>query len=232
MIYVSSDWHGYSLDAIETRLNAIGFGKDDRLYILGDIIDRGQDGLKILQFVMRNPNITLLRGNHEAMMLENAHLFEGESIPSAWDLVGAKRYRYGVWTSNGGYETINAAEPYMPVKIKYMLSFLEKTPLYKELEVNGKRYILTHCGLGGFSPDRALSDYSEHELVWERPELTTRYYGDGRIVVFGHTPTYFYGDDYKGKPIYTDTWYDIDVGASRGLPPLILRLDDMQEFYV
>lgn len=36
---------------------------------------------------------------------------------------------------------------------------------------------------------------------------------------------------YEGVPIVTDTWINIDVGCGWGYPPLLLRLDDMKEFY-
>ena len=50
------------------------------------------------------------------------------------------------------------------------------------------------------------------------------------ITVFGHTPTICFGEEYKGKIIKTKTWIDIDVGASVGFEPVLLRLDDMEEF--
>ena len=45
------------------------------------------------------------------------------------------------------------------------------------------------------------------------------------------TPTAYYGSEYAGKPVITDTWINIDVGAAGGMPPLLLRLDDMKQFY-
>lgn len=51
------------------------------------------------------------------------------------------------------------------------------------------------------------------------------------ITVFGHTPTICFGEEYKGKIIKTKTWIDIDVGAADGkTEPVLLRLDDMEEF--
>ena len=39
-----------------------------------------------------------------------------------------------------------------------------------------------------------------------------------------------YGEGYRGKILKTRTWIDIDVGAGYGMEPVLLRLDDMQEF--
>ena len=39
MIYVVSDLHGYPLEKLKKLLEKANFGKDDFLYILGDVID-------------------------------------------------------------------------------------------------------------------------------------------------------------------------------------------------
>ena len=44
---------------------------DDFLYILGDVIDRnGDGGVAMLRWIIARPNVQLLMGNHEAMMLD------------------------------------------------------------------------------------------------------------------------------------------------------------------
>ena len=232
MTYVISDLHGYSLKKFQRGLEAVGFSKTDKLYVLGDCIDRGTDGLDILRWISQQPNITLLLGNHEAMLLDNQFLFETDEILTAMDLTGEKRKSYCIWTSNGGYGTIDAMRQFNAAQTKYLISFLERAPKYEEITVGEKTYILTHSGLGNFSPEKPLSEYTRDELVWTRPTLDTRYYEDGRIVIFGHTATVKYGPEHTGKPVFTDTWIDIDVGAGMGQAPLLLRLDDLKEFYL
>lgn len=232
MIYVTSDLHGYSIEIIKKKLIEISFGEEDHLYILGDYIDCGPDGLDIIRWIMSQSNVTLLLGNHEAMLLDNQFLFDGDSIPAVLDLKGEQRNSYCVWTSNGGYATIDSMQRFSDSQIKHIFRFLEKAPLYKEIEVNGKKFILTHSGLGSFAPDKPLSEYSRFDLVWTRPTLNTRYYENGRKVIFGHSPTVLFGSEFRGKPIFTDTWINIDVGARIGLQPLILCLDDMKLFYI
>lgn len=229
--YVTSDLHGYPLVKIQRKLCELNFNEKDHMYVLGDCIDRGLDGLQILRWIMSQHNITLLLGNHEAMLLDNHFLFEGDSIPAVLDLKGEQRNSYCVWTSNGGYATIDAMQQFSDAQIKHIFRFLEKVPLYKEIEVNGKKYILTHSGLGSFDANKSLFEYTRFDLVWSRPSLNTRYYKDGRKVIFGHTPTFIFGLEYKGKPIFTDTWIDIDTGAGIGMNPALLRLDDLKVFY-
>ena len=48
MIYAMSDLHG-CYDKYTKMLEKINFSDNDTLYILGDIVDRGPDGIKIWQ---------------------------------------------------------------------------------------------------------------------------------------------------------------------------------------
>ena len=48
MIYAMCDLHG-CYDKYVKMLEKIQFGENDTLYILGDVVDRGEGGIKILQ---------------------------------------------------------------------------------------------------------------------------------------------------------------------------------------
>lgn len=50
-------------------LEKIQFSADDTLYILGDVIDREPVGIPCRQKIMVTPNIVMLLGNYEHMML-------------------------------------------------------------------------------------------------------------------------------------------------------------------
>ena len=96
-VYVVSDLHG-QYQAFMAGLERIGFGENDELYLIGDAIDRGPEGIKILQMIMDAPNMDLLLGNHEFMML-NAVAPDG----SVDDTPGKDAY---LWLySNGGEVT-------------------------------------------------------------------------------------------------------------------------------
>lgn len=232
MIYVTSDLHGYPLEKFKTLLDSTGFSNKDILYVLGDVIDRGNDGIKILKWLMVQPNAGLILGNHESMLLANDFLFEEITEDAISRLNGSKLDMYITWLSNGGQPTVNALSAIRNSEIRYILEYLYDAPLYEAVTVNGKDFILTHSGLGHFSPDKKLNEYSPNELLWNRPKITDRYFDDGIITVFGHTPTAYYDEKYMGKILKTDTWIDIDIGVGSGIDPVILRLDDMKEFYL
>ena len=230
MIYVTSDLHGYSLEKFKAFLEKIGFSDNDLLYILGDVIDRGADGIKILRWIIRQRNVRLIFGNHESMLLSNSHLFDGDTADAIERLTGTRLNNFNNWVLNSGQVTLNALSAVRSSEIRYIMDYLREVPFYEALSVGDRKFILVHSGLGNFSKDKKLSEYTSNELIWTRPAKNTRYFDD-ITVIFGHTPTVFYGEEHKGKFLFTDTWIDVDVGVGLGEQPALLRLDDMKELY-
>ena len=231
MIYVTSDLHGYPLEKFKALLEKAEFGSDDFCYVLGDVIDRGSEGIKTLRWIMRQPNFELILGNHEDMMLGCDFILDEITEESIANLTGTKFDYYLNWISNGGQQTLNELFSLRREEIKYIFEFLEDAPLYAAVTAGDRDFILTHSGLGSFDKTKRLSEYTPHDLLWTRPSLETEYFED-ITTVFGHTPTFYYGDEYTGKAVFTDTWIDIDTGAAGGRSPMLLRLDDLKEFYM
>ena len=67
--YVLSDIHGHRA-AFEKALALIEPDENDRIYLLGDMVDRGPDPVGVMRLAHNNPYMTVLKGNHEAMMLD------------------------------------------------------------------------------------------------------------------------------------------------------------------
>lgn len=63
MHYVCSDIHG-RYDRYTALLEHIDLN-NDTLYILGDMIDRGPDGVKLLLDMASRSNVVPILGNHE-----------------------------------------------------------------------------------------------------------------------------------------------------------------------
>ena len=68
MYYVMSDLHGCYKE-YQKALEMIHFNAQDTLYVLGDVVDRGPEPVKILQDMMLRPNVIPIIGNHEYMAL-------------------------------------------------------------------------------------------------------------------------------------------------------------------
>ena len=234
MIYVTSDLHGLELEKLKALLMKANFTDNDWLFILGDVIDRQNDGgVEILQWLIEMPNAQLILGNHEAMLLSCGFIFEEITDESINKFNTRKMQLLSNYMLNGGDVTLTFLRMLRnktPEAVDGILEYLREAPLYETVTAGGKDFLLVHSGLDNFSPDKKLSDYTADEFIWAWPELTDRYFDDV-ITVFGHTPTFTYCDEYKGKILKTDTWIDIDVGVPYGNNPVLLRLDDLEEIY-
>ncbi len=230
MIYVTSDLHGYPLEDFKKLLSKAGFSDNDFCFVLGDVIDRGQDGIKTLQWLMLQPNFELILGNHEYMLLNCRFLFE-EITENSLDMLTEKQLKLlSDWLVNGANPTLEALKRIGQDAAKDIVEYLEEAPLFETVSVGNKEFLLTHSGIENFDEKKSPDQYSQNELLWARPQLEDEYYSD-ITTVFGHTPTLLYGREYRGKAIFTDTWINIDTGSAAGLSPMLLRLDDMREFY-
>lgn len=235
MIYVTSDLHGLPLSKLKELLNKVNFGENDWLYILGDVVDRQNDGgVEILRWLLEQPNVQLILGNHEAMLLSCYFVFKEITEESVKNFDKEQRELLNNYILNGGDVTLKAfrkLKSTSPETVADILDYLREAPLYETVSVNNRDFILCHSGLDNFSPDKDISDYSADELIWAWPEISDKYYDD-IMTVFGHTPTMSYDKEMKGIILKTDTWIDVDVGVPYGNPPALLRLDDLQEFYL
>ncbi len=80
MIYAMSDIHG-RLDLFDKMLNKIKFSKNDMLFILGDMVDRGGDLsllLKVREMQDKGQCIAIM-GNHEKALLNTLSKYTPES---------------------------------------------------------------------------------------------------------------------------------------------------------
>lgn len=233
MIYAISDLHGYPLEGFLSLLSKAGFCDDDFLFILGDVIDRGEDGIRILEYLLDKPNMQLILGNHEAMMLSCSFVTDVITEDFLKRLDETKLCLLQNWLGNGATPTIKALGKLVktkPEQVEAIFDYLRDAPLYDTVTAGDRDFVLTHAGLGNFAPGKKLSQYTDRELIWNRPSLEDRY-SDRFFTVFGHTPTVIYGSMFTGKAIKTDTWINIDAGVACGEKPMLLRLDDMKEFY-
>lgn len=229
MIYAIADVHGY-YDKYQAMLKKIQFRDDDTLYVLGDVIDRGPDGIKILKDMMLRPNVIPLLGNHEFMAAMCLPWLLTEITEES--LARLDEARVGAlqdWMNNGGSPTLRALGKLSQSERTDILDYLREFSLYEEVEVADQSFVLVHAGLGNFLPEKALEDYILEELLFSRPELDTVYWPD-RTVIFGHTPTWYRGSD--KRILRRGTWIDIDCGCGSGGPLGCLCLNAMSEFYV
>ena len=235
MVYVTSDIHG-RMECLNKLLEYVNFYGDEEnwLYILGDVIDRNNNGgVDILKWLLIQPNVQLILGNHEQMLLSNRWVFQEINEESIDDIDNKKIGLLSFWESNGGGCTMKALSQESPETRQDILEYLDDCPLIDGVCVNDKNYLLVHSGLGNYSPNKRIRDYSMDELLWERPHFNTEYNPSEYIVILGHTPTVFYSEQYRNRMIKNDSWWDIDTGAALDNGrPMLLCLNTSREYYI
>lgn len=216
MIYIMSDIHG-QYDKYKKMLEMINFSDKDFLYVLGDVIDRGPDGIEILLDLMDRKNVEVFLGNHEHMMLTY--------------LNGIDRHSW-FYSQNGGQVTYHRFESYDKDTRNKILDYLyNKTTLVKTLKFKDREYILSHTGFW-LDGDKYTKDYKNNidfvlDFVWDQyyyrlfdnveaiknetgKEIT--FISGHRIVNKFHDKLEIYEKDFENGY----KWIDIDCGCALG----------------
>ena len=208
-----SDIHG-QYDMFAEILEKINFNDEDTLYVLGDVLDRGPNPIKVLLKLMEMPNAICLVGNHEYMAIECLTFLLKEVTDRALDELDFKTLENLVtWQYNGAQSTIDEFRALSVEMQEEVIEFIKDFSIYEELEINGQKYLLVHAGLGNFEPNKDIKDYSLHDLVWKRAEYDRQYY-ENKIVITGHTPTQMIENNPNPGFVYKkNNHLGIDCGA-------------------
>ena len=225
-VYVISDIHA-EYDLFIKLLDKIKFSDNDTLYIAGDIIDKGNDSVRLMQYVMNTPNIHAINGNHEHDFLK-LYWALMQNSPNDYDEVLRQLQEYFLFD---GYllnwETVD---------------YIESLPYYIETE----DFILVHAGLPidennqVMSPSKIAIEYMVYDRRFKEPDVLPN---TCKPIIFGHTPTsYICGSPrilkYKkqgttGNNIKDYCKIQLDLGTWLSSSVMgALCVDTLEEFYV
>lgn len=186
------DVHGH-YEGLCRLLDLVSPRVGDRLYFLGDLVDRGPSSASVVEFV-RQCGYSVVRGNHEDMMLLT---FEGKQINAA---------QLFVWSNSGGDETLAS---YTSTELLWQhLDWLHTVPFYEDL---GDVFVV-HAGL---DPYLSLEQQGSQQCCWIREQFLGHpkpYFADKTIVV-GHTITFTFPNVEAGQIVRGAGWIDIETGA-------------------
>ena len=168
--FVISDVHGCAATLRRLVDATLRPTASDRMFLLGDLIDRGPDSKGVLDFIFelrgRGLSVEGVRGNHEEMLLR------------AQD----DHYFMDLWTANGGLATLESFRADGPGDIPHRYrAFLESLPLYILLDA----FVIVHAGLN-FDLMDPFAD--TQAMLWTRSNVVDLKRTAGRKLVCGHTP--------------------------------------------
>ena len=189
------DIHGcYS--ALTALQRFVPFDPDDLILTLGDVVDKGPDVPRVLDWLIARQTagtLVALRGNHDQMMLDARRDPE----------------HFSIWLSCGGRQTLEAYG--LPLTFDALgqippphWAFLEATSLYYQTS----DHFFVH---GNVDPELPLDDQPEYLLLWEKfhtpplhpppsPHLS------GKTMVCGHTSQKTGQINDQGHAVCIDTW--------------------------
>lgn len=227
-----SDIHG-CFDEFNQLLNVLSYNPfEDRLFLLGDYVDRGLKSKETVQYVRqlsKHENTKVIGGNHDDMFL-------------AW--LDDRDYVLSPYTNerNGGMATILSFCPWFElgvneeevrafIKDEYDLEveFLRTLPHFIEDE----KHIYVHAGI-----DPSLENWKETRLKdfrWIRNKFYDHPNRHGKTVVFGHTATAVIHKDPNNFHVwFGDGKIGIDGGTKFGgqLNALVIEGDLYKEYAV
>ena len=228
MTYLVSDLHG-CYTKFKKLLKEINFTDDDVLYVLGDVVDYGEESMELLCDMSMRYNVIPIVGEHDLrafrLLTELDKMLKG-ATPDP-EVIGDM----AAWIAEGGQKTLEGFKALDDDMKEGVLEYLSDFALYEEVSVKGQKYLLVHAGIADFDPDTDLEDYMPEDFISEAADPDRTYFDDVTMVV-GHTPTYTMEDAEPGKIHYTDGAIFIDCGAAFDEPLGCLCLDNGREYYI
>lgn len=207
----------------------------DTIYFLGDACDRGEDGIAIIEELLKDKRVVYLKGNHEDMLTICVPEFiEGHFGNRPW------------WAMNGGqwtWETLQkASEDYL----QYLVRRLEGLPRSIWYESpKGHKVFLSHAGTDLKYTERELVMMGRKDpYIWDRKHFFAEHPQGMEDVyqVHGHTPVQHLRKQYQFyKPetkVITEVFeycdghkFDIDMGSFASGRSALIDLDTFEVIY-
>ncbi len=226
MIYAVSDLHG-CYDKYRKLLECLHMTSDDSLYILGDIVDRGSEGMKILLDLINRKNVFSCRGNHDhcAQILLRSFV-----LPDDGYFADGLEEAFRLWLFDGGSTTYDEFLKLDESEQRAVLRYLGSLPVYKKLTVGDQKFFLAHT-VPKKSKMLDIHNWKNSDFIMGEPEYEKTYFED-TIIITGHIPTGFIDPEYAGRIWKGNNHIAIDCGAVFGNPLGCICLDTMEEIYV
>ena len=191
MTYVVANLYG-RLNKYEKLIKKINLKESDNLYILGNIVDYGEQSIELINELSTQYNVYSVLGEHD---------YKAYLLLSEFDRIikegGAPSVSFSKemieWAQNGGQATLEAFKNADVDSKEGFLDYLSDLPVFEEAIIkNGKEFVLTCRGIDNFDKDADLYDYELDDFMNGYLDIEKTYY-DNKIMVVGyldyeHTP--------------------------------------------
>jgi serine/threonine protein phosphatase 1 len=208
---IIGDVHGW-YGPLADLLSWLSPGAEDRVILLGDLIDRGPESARAIALVQQQ-GYECLMGNHEHLMLQA--LEAGPHSQQIWER----------WRQTGGAATLESCRRRQdPLDL---LPWLRTLPIHLDL---GDLW-LSHAGL---DPSLSLGEQGVAQCCWMRDDFLTwpKPYFRDKTIVLGHTVTATVAGVQPGQLLLGPSWVDIETGLYHPASGWLTALDwDRQRVY-
>jgi serine/threonine protein phosphatase 1 len=226
MTYVVANLHG-NYTKFKELVKLIKLKDTDVMYVLGDMVDYGDESMELLGDLSIRYNVYPIVGEHDYTALKMLSGFE-KMLKSGETPDKKFITRMTEWFADGGQSTLDSFRTLDAEMKEGIIDYLSDMTLYEELEVGGKEYLLVHAGIAGFKKGVDLEELDPEAFFTEALDLTKRYFDDKTIIV-GHAPT----TEFNNSQIYkTARAINVDCGCAFDGKLGCLCLDTGREFYV
>lgn len=231
MIYVIGDIHG-NKEKYDEMLTKLSPKDTDAVFVLGDVIDVGEDSVEILKDMMYRANIYPVLGEHEYMAKKILPLImNAKSLDEAKDMLeGDDKADLDKWLSMKSKKTISDFLSLNEEDKESIIDYLSEFQPFEEVEAGGKTFVLAHAGIDNFEDGKALDDYSEEDFVFAKTDYSKVYFKN-KYLITGHTPTVAINQKFMGKVYSKNGHIALDCGAAYGGKLAAICLDALKLTY-
>ena len=227
MTYVTANIHG-NYSKFTELLRVIKFKESDVLYVLGDIVDYGEESMELICDMSMRYNVYTVAGEHDFLAVKMLNGFE-KMLKSGKNPTKSYIAEMNDWMENGGKPTLDGYRTLDADMKEGVIDYLSDMPLYEETRVKGKDYVLVHANVGSVAEGN--EEPEPEEMFADGFDFGKKYF-ENKTVIIGHIPTDEIPGGERGNIYHGDGVIAMDCGLERGGRLGCIRLEDGKEFYV
>ena len=253
MIYAMSDIHG-CIDKLQEQMQYVNLEGENRIVFLGDYIDYGKSSFHVLKYLLNlqleygDEKVIVLKGNHEAMLIEWVEDYSRRNIPNfgevnydSW-LKTDSEHRFNTFRTFFSEDVFNEFEVFcrkasfvemnkkavslLEDNHKELIKWIASMPSYYETDTQ----IFVHAGVDEEAGEYWKWGASDEIFLWKHPETFGNFEKD---VIAGHLGTGRLAHEAGFHDVYYDgmSHYYIDGSVYKHGKLLLMVYDEEDRKY-